>query len=122
MLGASKGCGTVPHVPTTVEIKETPLFTRRIPELMDDDEYALLPAALLVNPRAGVVIPGTGGIRKVRWSGSDRGKRGGTPVIYFAAIEHDTTLMLYAYPRNEQDDLSEVQKKALRAFVRAEFE
>jgi hypothetical protein len=53
-----------------MEIKETPLFTRRLPELMADDDYALLQAALIVNPQLGAVIPGMGGIRKVRWSGS----------------------------------------------------
>jgi mRNA-degrading endonuclease RelE of RelBE toxin-antitoxin system len=56
--------------------------------------------------RQRAVIPGTGGIRKVRWSGSDRGKRGGTRVIYFAAVAHDTLLRLHIYPKNEQDDLS----------------
>jgi mRNA-degrading endonuclease RelE of RelBE toxin-antitoxin system len=105
-----------------MEIKETPLFTRRVPDLMDDDDYALLQAALIVNPQLGVVIPGMGGIRKVRWSGNERGKRGGTRVIYFAAVAHHTILMLYIYPRNEQEDLSEAQKKALRSVVRAEFE
>jgi hypothetical protein len=45
-----------------MEIKETPLFTRRVPELMNDDDDALLQAALIVNPQLGVVIPGTGGI------------------------------------------------------------
>jgi len=104
-----------------MEIKETPLFTKRVPELMDDDEYALLQAALIVNPQLGAVIPGAGGIRKVRWSGSDRGKRGGTRVIYFAAVAHDTILMLYIYPKNEQEDLSVAQKKALQGVVRAEY-
>jgi mRNA-degrading endonuclease RelE of RelBE toxin-antitoxin system len=105
-----------------MEIKETPLFTRRLPDLMHDDDYALLQAALIVNPQLGAVIPGMGGIRKMRWSGSDRGKRGGTRVIYFAAIAHDIILMLYIYPKNEQEDLSEAQKMALRRVVRAEFE
>jgi mRNA-degrading endonuclease RelE of RelBE toxin-antitoxin system len=105
-----------------MEIKETPLFTKLVPELMDDDEYALLQAALVVNPRLGRVITGTGGIRKVRWSGSGRGKRGGTRVIYFAAPEHNTILMLYIYPKNELEDLSVAQKKALQEVVRAEYQ
>lgn len=104
-----------------MEIKETPLFTRRLPELLDDDEYALLQAALIVNPRAGTAITGTGGIRKLRWAGSGRGKRGGARVIYFAALQHETILMLYAYAKNEQEDLSQAQKKALRSLVRVEF-
>jgi mRNA-degrading endonuclease RelE of RelBE toxin-antitoxin system len=104
-----------------MEIKETPLFTRRVQELLQDDEYALLQAALVVNPRLGVVIPGTGGIRKVRWSGGARGKRGGTRVIYFAALADETILMLYIYPKSEQEDLSVGQKKALQEIVRAEY-
>lgn len=104
-----------------MEIRETPLFTRRVSELLDDDAYALLRAALIVNPAVGAAISGTGGIRKVRWAGSGRGKRGGARVIYFAALGHETILMLYIYARNEQEDLSEAQKKALRDVVRAEF-
>jgi mRNA-degrading endonuclease RelE of RelBE toxin-antitoxin system len=106
---------------TTMEIKETPLFTKRVLELLDDDDYALLQAALVMNPQLGNVIVGTGGIRKVRWGGSDRGKRGGTRIIYFAALAHDTILMLYIYPKNEQEDLSVAQKKALQEVVRAEY-
>ena len=109
------------HVTTTMEIKETPLFTRRVLELMDDDEYALLQASLLVNPALGATIPGAGGIRKARWAGSGRGQRGGARVIYFAALSHETILMLYIYAKNEQEDLSEAQKKALRTVVKAEF-
>jgi hypothetical protein len=104
-----------------MEIKETPLFTRRVSELLNDDAYALLQAALIVNPAVGAAIPGTGGIRKVRWAASGRGKRGGAQVIYFAALGYETLLMLYIYAGGEQDDLTEAQKKALRDVVRAEF-
>jgi hypothetical protein len=53
-----------------MEIKETPVFSRRLPDVMDDEEYAFLQFALIVNPQMGVVIPGTGGIRKLRWRGA----------------------------------------------------
>lgn len=72
-------------------------------------------------PSSAWSFPGPGGIRKLRWAGSERGKRGGTRVIYFAALAHGTILMLYVYPKNEQDDLSVAQKKALREVVRAEY-
>ena len=104
-----------------MEIKETPVFSRRLPDIMDDEEYAFLQFALVVNPQLGVVIPGTGGIRKLRWAGSGRGKRGGARVIYFVALADEQILMLYVYARNDQGDLSEPQKKALRAVVEAEY-
>lgn len=104
-----------------MEIEETPVFTRRLPEVLDDDEYALLQLSLVLNPLQGVVIPGTGGIRKLRWAASGRGKRGGARILYFAALPQDQLLMLYIYPKNEQGDLSDAQRKALRAVVASEY-
>lgn len=104
-----------------MEIKETPVFSRRLPDVMDDEEYAFLQFALVVNPQMGVVIPGTGGIRKLRWAGSGRGKRGGARIIYFAALADEQILMLYVYAKNDLGDLSEPQKKALRMVVEAEY-
>ena len=62
-------------------IIETSIFTRRITELLSDDEYRELQATLVKRPKAGPVIPGSGGIRKLRWSASGRGKRGGVSVV-----------------------------------------
>ncbi|HYW10576.1 MAG TPA: hypothetical protein VE871_01435 [Longimicrobium sp.] len=104
-----------------MEIKETPVFSRRPPDVMDDDEYAFPQFALVVNPQMGVVIPGTGGIRTLRRAGSGRGKRGGARVIYFAALADGQILMLYVYAKNDRGDLSEAQKKALRTIVEAEY-
>lgn len=104
-----------------MEIRETPVFSRRLPEIMDDDEYALLQFSLMLNPLQGSVIPGTGGIRKLRWAASGRGKRGGARIIYFAALPQEQLLMLYIYPKNEQADLSDSQRKALRVIVEAEY-
>ena len=61
-----------------VEFIETPTFTRLIGKLMDDDEYAKMQLALVLRPDWGKVIPGSGGLRKLRWAGSGRGKRGGS--------------------------------------------
>ena len=62
---------------------ETPIFTKRIQKAMDDDAYAALQQELVKHPDAGDVIQGSGGIRKVRWGGSGRGKRGGSRTLYF---------------------------------------
>ncbi len=96
-------------------------FSRRITELLADEEYAFLQFSLIVHPKRGVVIPGTGGIRKMRWAGSGQGKRGGIRIIYYAALANEQILMLYAYAKNDREDLSEVQRKALRIVVEAEY-
>ncbi|MFO1393633.1 MAG: hypothetical protein U1F09_07745 [Steroidobacteraceae bacterium] len=60
---------------------ETRLFTRLVLEYLDDDEYRALQQTLIQQPEAGPVIPGTGGVRKLRWAAQGRGKRGGYRII-----------------------------------------
>ena len=100
---------------------ETPVFTRRIEEALDDDRYRLLQLALLVRPHMGSVIRGSGGLRKLRWSPTGVGKRGGVRVIYFRHEPSETFYMLYVYRKNEREDLTEQQLRTLARLVREEF-
>lgn len=102
-------------------IKETSVFTRQVNDLLDSESYRLLQLRLVADPEAGQLIPGTGGLRKIRWQGSGRGKRGGVRVIYYWAVPNAVVLMLLMYGKNEQDDLTAAQKKVLVALVREEF-
>lgn len=61
---------------------ETPIFTRRIQQILSDDEYHLLQQELTIRPEAGKVIPGSGGLRKIHWGLPGSGKRSGIRVIY----------------------------------------
>ena len=60
-------------------------------------------------------------LRKIRWAGSGRGKRGGLRVIYYWHVPGSTILFLLAYPKNEQDDLTPAQLKALKAIIQTEY-
>ncbi len=100
---------------------ETHAFTVVIRGLLPDDSYRLLQAALTGNPELGVVIPGTRGIRKVRWLGSGHGKRGGIRVLYYSHPISRTILFLFAFSKAERDDLSASQKAALRRIIEAEY-
>ena len=102
-------------------IRETTVFTRQVKQLLDAESYRLLQLRLVADPEAGALVPGTGGLRKIRWQGSGRGKRGGIRAIYYWAGQVDVILMLLAYPKNEQEDLTPEQKKILAALVREEF-
>lgn len=93
---------------------ETPIFYRRVQQLMDDDDYAELQLVLAARPDAGKVIKGSGGMRKLRWAGSGRGKRGGLRVIYYWWVAKDRISMLLVYPKNEMDDLTADQLKQLK--------
>jgi mRNA-degrading endonuclease RelE of RelBE toxin-antitoxin system len=104
-----------------VVIVETKAFTARIGDLLTADEYSLLQLSLVQRPTAGSIIPGSGGLRKVRWSATGRGKRGGARVIYFWHGTSATILMLLVYSKNERDDLTFAQRQALRRIVEAEY-
>ena len=101
----------------TMVIIETPAFSRLIVALMSDDEYRVLQEALIQRPGLGVVIQGTGGLRKLRWTMEGRGKRGGVRVIYYWQKKADQLYMLYGYPKYEQKDLTAEQKKLLKQIV-----
>ena len=92
---------------------ETRLFTNRILDAMSGDEYAALQNHLSLYPDAGVLIPGAGGVRKVRWAGSGRGKRGGSRLIYYWDCG-DRVLMRYVYLKNERENLIEEQKRMMK--------
>jgi hypothetical protein len=84
---------------------ETKLFTRLVRELLTDDEYALLQQALIADPETGDVIPGSGGVRKMRWGVSGRGKRGGLRIIYFPRTKQGQIWMLTLYPKNVTESI-----------------
>ncbi|MFY9820673.1 MAG: type II toxin-antitoxin system RelE/ParE family toxin [Thermoanaerobaculia bacterium] len=102
-------------------IVETKVFTARIGDLLEDDDYRTLQLELVQRPTAGSVIPGSGGLRKLRWAVAGRGKRGGARVIYFWHPESARILMLFAYAKNEREDLTVAQRQALRRIVESEY-
>ncbi|MDH5757460.1 MAG: transcriptional regulator [Nitrospinota bacterium] len=88
-----------------MEIIEAPGFTKRIGHYLDHDEYTALQWALILRPKAGDVIPGSGGIRKIRWKAKGSGKRGGLRVIYYLRSEAGEIWLLTVYAKNETQDL-----------------
>lgn len=90
-------------------------------ELMTDDEYAVLQFGLIARPDLGVLIPGGGGIRKIRWGRAERGKRGGVRVIYYWHVSGERIYMLLVYAKNARDNLTAHQLKVLRQLVKEEF-
>ena len=84
---------------------ETKLFTRLIDDYLSDEELAALQLSLAVNPEAGDVIKGSGGIRKLRWAGSGRGKRGGLRVIYYLRLQNGQIWLLTVYAKNVREDI-----------------
>jgi hypothetical protein len=100
---------------------ETSLFTQLVLELLTDDEYRALQNSLLKRPEQGNVIKGSGGIRKLRCAAKGKGKSGGIRVIYYWITTQRQILLLLAYPKNKQDDLTDAELAMLRALVEKEL-
>lgn len=101
-----------------MEFIETPFFTRLVNKLLDDDEYRELQEVLIYRPDLGDVIQGTGGLRKIRWMRKGRGKRSGVRVIYYWLMDDEQILMLYIYPKSQQEELTSEQKKTLKLIAK----
>ena len=96
---------------------ETPVFTSLLPEYLSDERYRELQHALILRPDAGKVIPGSRGLRKLRWRTEQGGKRGGLRIIYYWYVDGETVYMLFLYKKNEQEDLTRDQVKLLSGLV-----
>jgi len=102
---------------------ETPLFTRLLPDYLDDEAYSELQQTLAAEPEAGDVMPGTGGFRKIRWADPRRGKgkRGGLRIIYYYLTEDHQIWLFTIYDKDEVTDLTARQKGALKQAIQAEL-
>lgn len=107
------------YSPVMQTIAEAPIFSRQTEKLFSEDEKRELIDFLAENPLAGDEIPGTGGVRKVRFAASGRGKRGGARVIYYYLDDTMPLYALLAYAKNAKDDMTPDEKRAVSAIVTA---
>ncbi|NJK45162.1 MAG: hypothetical protein HC933_13545 [Pleurocapsa sp. SU_196_0] len=104
-----------------MEFIETSTFTKRIRDLLNDEDYRALQNELVLDPTQGDLIRGTHGLRKLRASQGDRGKRGGLRSWYFHATARDIIFLLFVLPKNKASDLTKQMEQQLAALVRKEF-
>jgi hypothetical protein len=97
-----------------VTVAETPQFVRDAERLLSEGERHELIEYIAHFPEAGDVMPGTGGVRKLRWGLEGRGKRGGARVIYFFYNETMPIFLLSAFAKNERIDLTQAEKNRMR--------
>lgn len=98
-------------------VVETSIFTRRADALLSREERVELINLMATNPQAGDVIPGTGGIRKLRFAAGGQGKRSGFRVVYYVLTDDQPVLALLIYGKGEQVNPTPDQKRAMVAIV-----
>ncbi|WP_085631937.1 transcriptional regulator [Pseudomonas sp. R16(2017)] len=95
-------------------IIETEIFKRYADVIWNEDERYEFINWLAANPLAGDVIPGCGGLRKVRWTRAGVGKRGGARVIYYNLLSEGSIWLLIAYTKAKFDNLPTAFLKQLK--------
>jgi hypothetical protein len=96
---------------------EMPTFTASRAGVLTDEELDRVMGELQVNPRAGMVVPESGGVRKIRVARGGKGKRGGGRVLYYFADAKGTVYLMFAYSKSDQADVTPEQKRMLRTVV-----
>lgn len=111
-----------PLHPKVFQFVEAPAFSRYREDYLDDEGFRELQGSLVRNPEAGDLIPGAGGIRKLRWKDSRRskGKRGGLRVIYYCFLSDEEIWLLTLYDKDEAADLKKDEKDQLRRALETE--
>lgn len=100
-------------------VVELPTFIRQAEAIFSPEERTALIDYLATNPMLGDEIPGAGGVRKLRFAASGRGKRGGARVIYYWYSEEAPIYALLVYAKNVRTDLTAAEKKTVAAIAKA---
>jgi hypothetical protein len=96
-------------------------FEKTARGLFSEDDLLAIEVALLLKPEAGALIPGCHGLRKLRWAAKGHGKSGGARIIYYLARRDGIIMLMLAYPKNEQSDITPDQARFLLQILKQEF-
>lgn len=96
---------------------ETAVFTRHLPDHLDEEGYAAPQEFLTLHPGAGHIMRGSGGIRKLRWRSKRHGKRGGSRIVYYWLPREDHIYLLTIYSKGVKQDLTPGERAAWRRAV-----
>ena len=100
-----------------MQVFSTRTYERAIRKLLGEEARKEMEESIVTDPGAAPVIRGTGGIRKLRWAGSGRGKRGGIRTVYFYHAGPGAIYLLTAYAKADREDLTPADTKALSRLV-----
>lgn len=98
-------------------IAEVPEYIRRAEKLLTEEERREIVDYLAANPKAGDLMEGTGGVRKLRWGRQGRGKSGGVRVIYYVHSDRMPLYLLTLFAKNERANLSKAERNELAGLV-----
>lgn len=109
-----------PYINPMQAVAEASIFSRRADMLLSREERMELIGTLAANPQVGVLVPGLGGIRKMRFAAGGKGKSGAVRVIYYLGSSDRPVLALLIYGKGEQENITPQQRDALLAILATE--
>jgi hypothetical protein len=100
-----------------ITVAEVPEYLRRAEKLLSDAERRDVIEYLAAHPKAGDLMEGTGGVRKLRWGRGGQGKSGGVRVIYYFHSEVMPLYLLTLFAKNERANISKAERNELAGLV-----
>jgi mRNA-degrading endonuclease RelE of RelBE toxin-antitoxin system len=114
VFGIVDVCAPMEYLMGMYTFIESSIFERELPIYLDDEEYAELQSFLMEHPESGDVVPGTGGVRKLRWKRSGTGKRGGLRLIYYVRHKPDEIWLFAIYSKARRESIPAHVLKAFK--------
>lgn len=121
-MGIFKTVPPDPTKPRVYQFVEAPAFNRYRDDYLDDEGFRKLQASLAANPEAGDIVPDAGGVRKLRWRDSRRGKgrRSGLRIVYYCFLSDEEIWLLTLYDKDEMSDMTKNEKQQLKHMLEGE--
>ena len=110
----------MPYYTEVFTVIETPVYSRKAAGLLSDDDREEFAAFIAHNPKAGPVVRGSGGVRKVRWARAGSGKSGGVRVVYYNQLANDEIWLLTLYAKNERATISAHELRLIKEAIERE--
>ena len=113
----TKGGGMFAATNYPISIAETGSYLRAAKAVFSDSDRQEVINYLAFNPEAGDVIPGTGGVRKLRWALGNRGKSHGARIIYYFRDLNMPLYLLTVFSKNRKVNLNDLERNNMKQFV-----
>lgn len=107
----------MPHALYVYTVIEAPVYSKKAEQILCEEERDAFAVYISKNPKAGVVVRGSGGVRKVRWALEGGGKSGGVRVIYFNRLGKGEIWLLTLYAKSERSSIPPSELRLLKEVI-----
>ena len=107
----------MPYLGSVYTVIETPVYAGKVKRILTDDEREAFAVFVSQNPKAGRVVRGSGGVRKVRWAQTGSGKSGGIRVVYYNRLENGEIWLLTLYAKSDKSSIPAHELRMIKEVI-----